>query len=255
MTLTALLIGGPTVLLEYGGLRWLTDPSLSPPGEYSGLTKTSGPSFGPAGSDEVDAVDAVLLSHDQHSDNLDPEGRRLLPRAGVVLTTIAGAERLNGNAIGLAPWSTMELPVPDGRPVKVSAVPAQHGPDGSDAVMGSVIGFLLEAPGDRTVYVSGDNASVDVVRTIADRHGPVDVAVLFAGAVQREEECDNAYLTLSSDRAAEAARLLGARDVVPAHFEGWTHFTQGAAQLRAAFAGNGVLDRLRLITPGERITL
>jgi hypothetical protein len=33
------LVGGPTAILEYGGLRWLTDPALSPPGEYPGLTE------------------------------------------------------------------------------------------------------------------------------------------------------------------------------------------------------------------------
>jgi hypothetical protein len=33
-TLTARLVGGPTAVLEYAGVRWLTDPSLSPPGEY-----------------------------------------------------------------------------------------------------------------------------------------------------------------------------------------------------------------------------
>jgi hypothetical protein len=31
-TLVAQLVGGPTAVLEYAGLRWLTDPSLSPPG-------------------------------------------------------------------------------------------------------------------------------------------------------------------------------------------------------------------------------
>jgi hypothetical protein len=44
-----------------------------------------------------------------------------------------------------------------------------------------VTGFVLSGEGLPTVYVSGDNASLDVVRTIAGRVGPVDVAVLFAG--------------------------------------------------------------------------
>lgn len=35
--------GGPTAILDYSGLRWLTDPTLSPPGEYGGLTKLTGP--------------------------------------------------------------------------------------------------------------------------------------------------------------------------------------------------------------------
>src|SRR5205807_315479 len=117
---------------------------------------------------------------------------------------------------------------------------AQHGPDGTDHITGPVIGFVLAADGLDTVYVSGDNASLDLVRTIAERTGNVDVAVLFAGAVQLQHRFDGAYLTLSSDRTAEAAKLLGARTVVPVHFEGWTHFTQGADALRAAFAGSGV---------------
>jgi L-ascorbate metabolism protein UlaG (beta-lactamase superfamily) len=103
-TLTATLVGGPTAVLEYGGLRWLTDPALSPPGEYAGgLVKTTGPALQP------EAVDVVLLSHDHHSDNLDPAGREFLPQAGRVLTTVAGAERLGGNATGMEPWSAVEV--------------------------------------------------------------------------------------------------------------------------------------------------
>jgi L-ascorbate metabolism protein UlaG (beta-lactamase superfamily) len=244
------LVGGPTAALEYAGLRWLTDPSLSPPGEYAGgLVKTTGPAIE---IDAIGAIDVVLLSHDQHSDNLDPAGRDFLPRAGRVLTTTAGAERLGGNATGIEPWASVRIER-DGDPVTVTAVPAQHGPDGCEPVTGPVIGFVLEAPGEDKVYVSGDNASLDVVRAIADRLGPVETAVLFAGAVQVPHRFEGAYLTLSSERAAEAAKLLGARAAIPVHFEGWTHFTQGADALRAAFVGNGISDRLILAERGETV--
>src|SRR5919202_6513555 len=97
-TLTAQLVGGPTAVLEFAGLRWLTDPAFSPPGEYAGgLVKTTGPALA---ADAVGSIDVVLLSHDHHSDNLDPEGRELLTQAGTVLTTPAGAARLGGNAEG-----------------------------------------------------------------------------------------------------------------------------------------------------------
>jgi L-ascorbate metabolism protein UlaG (beta-lactamase superfamily) len=246
------LVGGPTAVFEHASLRWMTDPAFSPPGEYDYLTKLSGPALAP---DAVGEIDVVLLSHDHHADNLDPAGRAYLPRAGRVLTTAAGAERLGGNAIGLEPWSSVEVQAPDGSVVTVTAVPAQHGPDGSDDITGPVIGFVLASPGADTVYVSGDNASLDVVRTIAERIGTIDVAVLFAGAVQIAQRFDGAYLTLSSDRAAEAARILGARLVIPVHFEGWAHFTQGADALRAAFAGNQVTDVLRLPERGETLAL
>jgi L-ascorbate metabolism protein UlaG (beta-lactamase superfamily) len=65
-------LGGPTALLELGGLRLLTDPTFDPPGDYPignrSLRKTIGAVASP---DDVGRVDAVLLSHDQHPDNLD----------------------------------------------------------------------------------------------------------------------------------------------------------------------------------------
>jgi L-ascorbate metabolism protein UlaG (beta-lactamase superfamily) len=246
------LVGGPTAILDYGGLRWLTDPALSPPGDYAGLTKTTGPALEPAA---IEPIDVVLLSHDQHSDNLDPEGRALLPRVGRVLTTVQAARQLDGNATGLEPWSSTEVTGRDGTAVTVTALPAQHGPDGSEDVMGPVIGFGLTGAGLPSVYVSGDNASLDVVREIAARLGPVDVAVLFAGAVQVAHRFDYAYLTLSSDFAAEAAKILGAKVVFPTHYEGWTHFTQGEETLRSAFAGCGIADRLVLPGRGKTATV
>ena len=246
------LVGGPTAMLEYAGLRWLTDPALSEPGEYAGgLVKTTGPAIEP---EALLPIDVVLLSHEHHSDNLDPAGREFLPSAGRVLTTGQGAERLGANATGLEPWSSVEVERGGGSPVTVTAVPAQHGPDGTDHITGPVIGFVLRADGEDTVYVSGDNASLDVVRGIVERIGGADVAILFAGAVQLPHRFDGAYLTLSSDRAAEATKLLGVRAALPVHFEGWAHFTQGARELGAAFAGNSVSDRLVLAERGETVT-
>jgi L-ascorbate metabolism protein UlaG (beta-lactamase superfamily) len=247
--LTIQLVGGPTAILDYGGLRWLLDPALSPPGEYAGLTKLTGPAIDVT---VQDPIDIVLLSHHHHADNLDPAGRAFLPSAGRVLSTHRAAEELGGNVSGMEPWSDVELESPAGGTVKVTAVHAQHGPDGSDEVQGPVLGFLLSTPGVDTIYVSGDNASRDVVRSIADRTGDIGVAILNAGAVQISK-FDRAYLTLSADHAADVARILGAQVVIPLHFEGWSHFTQGADELIAAFAGNGLSDRLVMLERGQRV--
>jgi len=114
---------------------------------------------------------------------------------------------------------------------------------------------VLAAEGAESVYVSGDNASVEVVEEIARRLGPIPVAVLFCGAVQIPVRFDGAYLTLSADHAAAATLALGARVVVPVHFEGWAHFTQGADALRAAFAGNGIGERLVLAERGATVSV
>jgi L-ascorbate metabolism protein UlaG (beta-lactamase superfamily) len=122
-----------------------------------------------------------------------------MQRAARAFTTKAGAERLGGGVVGLEPWETARVDRPGGTAVSATALPAVHGPPGCEEVTGPVIGFLLRGDGLPAVYVSGDNASLDVVREIAARVGPVDVAILFAGAVQLARRFDGAYLTLSAD--------------------------------------------------------
>lgn len=248
-------IGGPTALIEYGGLRLLIDPTFDEPGVYGrgaySLEKLTGPALS---IEAVGRVDAVLLSHDQHPDNLDRSGRSVVSSAPLTLTTPAGAQRLGGSSVGLTPWSSRTLAPGSATPVQVTAVPAQHGPDGTEHIMGAVTGFVLESAGLPRLYISGDNASLEVVQQIRDRLGPTDLAVLFAGGAQTPA-LGTAYLTLSSPWAAEAARILNARYVIPVHYEGWRHFSEGAEHLERAFAEQGLAARLLLGPHGAPWTL
>ncbi|MFJ4537583.1 MBL fold metallo-hydrolase [Streptomyces tibetensis] len=247
------VLGGPTALFEYGGLRFLTDPTFDAPGDYARpggplLTKTAPAAATPA---DLGDVDVVLLSHDEHADNLDTSGRALLAGIPLTLTTPGGGERLReslgGRVRGLADWESVELERPGGGTVTVTGVPALHGPgprEQVEAFTGQVVGFVLTGEGLPTVYVSGDNASLDAVREIAGRFGPVDTAVLFAGAPRFPVLFDNRVLVLDSAMAAEAAQVLGARRVVPVHYDSWAHFTEGRDELAAAFTAAGLADRL-----------
>ncbi|WP_341771399.1 MBL fold metallo-hydrolase [Amycolatopsis granulosa] len=244
-------VGGPTVLLELGGKRFLVDPTFSPAGVHESapgrpLTKTEDPALTAA---QIGPVDTVLLSHDQHADNLDPAGRQYVADSLLTLTTPGGARRLGGTAQGLAPWHQLHI-----GPVTVTAVPALHGPKGSEEVTGEVTGFVLTGQGLPTVYVSGDNASLDVVRDISRRLRKLDLAVLFAGAA-RTSLFDGAPLTLTSEDAAEAAHILRARAIVPVHTRGWAHFSEGPDEVRKAFAGAGLSDRLHVLEPGESVVI
>ncbi|MGW7493409.1 MBL fold metallo-hydrolase [Streptomyces luteogriseus] len=247
------VLGGPTAFFEYGGLRFLTDPTFDAPGDYARpggplLTKTAPAAATPA---DLGGVDVVLLSHDEHADNLDTSGRALLAGIPLTLTTPGGGERLGeslGDRVrGLADWEAVELERPGGGTVTVTGVPALHGPgprEQVEAFTGQVVGFVLTGEGLPTVYVSGDNASLDAVREIAGRFAPVDTAVLFAGAPRFPVLFDNQVVVLDSAMAAEATAILGARRVVPVHYDSWAHFTEGREQLEAAFTAAGLTDRL-----------
>ncbi len=247
------LIGGPTALIEMGGLRLLTDPTFDAPGAHPigrrALVKTRPPALPAA---ELGPLDAVLLSHDQHPDNLDGSGRRLLPTVPVVFSTVLAATRLGGNTTPMEPWHHVDLARPDGGTLRVTSVPAQHGPDNTANITGDVIGFVLSGDGLPNVYVSGDNASLRVVDEIAVNCSPIHIALLFAGAARTP--LLDAYLTLTSDQAAEAARALDARVVIPLHAEGWEHFTQGPEVIADAFARHGQSEQLKVLAPGESAT-
>ncbi len=251
MKLQMTYIGGPTLLLEVGGLRILTDPTLDPAGgEYKGagysLFKTQGPAIA---AEDLGPIDAVLLSHDHHFDNLDTAGRELLTRVPLTITTEAGAERLGGAAKGLAPGSSHELSLADGAALQVTATPARHGPPGGDR--GPSIGFLVEweGAGSKTLYLSGDTVWYEGVEEIPRAH-PVDVAVLYAGAA-KVSVAGPLPLTLTAEGAVEAARAFKDAIIVPLHFEGWKHFSEGRAELEEAFARAGLEDRLRWLEPGQ----
>ncbi|MFI1163141.1 MBL fold metallo-hydrolase [Streptomyces sp. NPDC020801] len=248
-------LGGPTAVIELAGLRLLTDPTFDAPGVHPvgsrELVKTAGPALPPTA---VGPVDAVLLSHDQHPDNLDTSGRAYLAQIPLTLSTPAAASRLGAPVRALSPWQHTDLPLPGGRTLRVTAAPALHGPAGCEPLVGEVTGFLLSGDDLPKIYVSGDNASLDLVGEIAGREGPFDIAVLFAGAA-RTPLVPDAALTLTSEQAAQAARILGARHVVPLHFEHWAHFTEDGPALTKAFADAGLTDRLHLLSPGASVRL
>jgi L-ascorbate metabolism protein UlaG (beta-lactamase superfamily) len=250
-TMTVTYIGGPTALLEYAGLRILLDPTFDPPQVYESdgeaLTKTAGPGVA---LDDLGPIDLVLLSHHEHEDNLDLSGGELVSRTPTLSTAKAGVD-LGKPVIGLDCWETHRV-----GDVTVTAAPALHGPPGAERLVGPVIGFLLEAKDEPTVYVSGDNASLELVQQIADRFPAIEVAILFAGAA-RVLSID-AALTLTSTEAARAAQILGVRCVIGLHTEDWEHFSETRAELEAAFAGTGLLLETPrgvtvAVTPAQRL--
>ncbi|MER7191289.1 MBL fold metallo-hydrolase [Streptomyces flaveolus] len=254
---SALVIGGPTTVLDLGGLRIVSDPTFDDAGPHGYLTKTEGPALS---EDRLADVDLVLVSHDNHADNLDDRGRAFALSAPLLLTTTGGADRLSTPAKGLAPWDTHTHTRPDGGELTITAVPAVHGPEDGDRdpdgnVNCQVIGFVLAGNGLPTVYISGDNASLRTVTEIA-RHVPrIDATVLHAGAARIPGKFRERPVSLDSVRAAAAAATLDAPVNIPTHYTGWTHFTEGREAIEQAFDDAGLTRVLRIADHGTWLSL
>ncbi|HEY9132326.1 MAG TPA: MBL fold metallo-hydrolase [Dyella sp.] len=248
-TLVLTLIGGPTVLIEYGPIRLLTDPTFDPPGLYREtpvrFEKTSGPALS---IEQIGRVDAVLLSHDHHFDNLDNAGRAMLPSVSKVFTTKAGAQRLGGNALGLDPFETTRLEGANGEGLLVTATPARHGPVGIEPMSGDVVGFALgrERPGD-LLYVTGDTVWYEGTAEVSRVFDP-RIVVLFTGAA---EPRGRYHMTMGSEDALAAAHAFPQADLVAVHNEGWVHLRESHSQLADVFAQFNQADRLKPFEKGK----
>jgi L-ascorbate metabolism protein UlaG (beta-lactamase superfamily) len=248
-------IGGPTVLIEVNGWRLLTDPTFDPAGRKyrfgwgTGSEKLVGPAIA---ADELGSIDAVLLSHDHHDDNLDAAGRALLPAVDTVITTVPGAKRLGGDAVGLEPWASTRLDAPARAPIQITATPCRHGPPLSRPIVGDVIGFALRWDGQDqgVLWISGDTVLYDGLRQVADRLR-VATALLHLGGV-RFPISGPARYTMTAKEAVELCQLVRPRTVIPIHYEGWKHFREGrgAIERELAKAPEDVRERFRWLPIG-----
>ena len=254
-------LGSATLLIEVAGLRLLTDPVLDSAGtEWALNPRLPQPSLryrslsGPAlDADALGPLDAVLLSHDQHRDNFDLAGRRVAARATCILTTELGASRLAARGLaqarGLAPGQHVELHGPCGT-VRITAMPAYHARAGARWLAGPVIGFLIEALGRRH-YVSGDTVWFDGLREMA-RQRPIDTLFVHLGAARFGRgllrRC--AHWSFTAEESARLSQVVQPRRIVPIHYEGWSHFTEGLAEIEIAYRQANMADRLVVLPRG-----
>lgn len=253
-------VGGPTTLIEAGGWRLLTDPTFDAPGRRYGFGwgASSRKLVGPAVPvDGIGRIDAVLLTHDHHADNLDDAGRALLPSVGAVVTTTSGARRLGGTARGLAPWQSTVLEAPDRPALEVTATPCRHGPPLAHPVIGDVVGFAVRSVGQQhgALWISGDTVLYDGVRSVAGRVD-VDTAIVHLGAVRFPVTGPLRY-TLTAHDAVALCQLIRPCTVIPVHYDGWSHFSEDKATAARVFAAASaeLRDRVHWLVPGVASTV
>jgi len=253
-------VGGPTVLLEIGPWRILTDPTFDPPGRHyaftlgTSSTKVLGPTVPVR---DLPPIDAVLLTHDHHADNLDEAGRALLPDAGVTITTVPGARRLGHNALGLAPWQSHRLERPGYPTIEVTATPCRHGPPARRWLVGHVIGFALRWEGQRhgDLWISGDSVFYRGMREVATRLH-IGTALLHLGGVRFPLTGPLRYTMTAAD-AIRICRLVRPRLAIPVHYDGWSHFqeAQSAIEREFATADPDIKDRIRWLPAGTPVAI
>ncbi|KAH7349165.1 major facilitator superfamily domain-containing protein, partial [Pyrenochaeta sp. MPI-SDFR-AT-0127] len=250
-------IGTATAVVNIDGIAFLTDPFFSPAGSEWQTVPGAPPlkvHNDPAlNMDQLPHIDAVLLSHENHPDNLDELGRQLLDGRHVV-TTNDGAKNLSPrpSVLGFSDWEEKDVCIA-GTTFHITATPCKHFP-GHECV-----GFILHtesfgvAPNGRlnAVYFSGDTVYIEELGKMAEKYH-IAIAIMNCGQAtiydfdaegQPGQPGDALQITMGGRQAAHLFRDINADVLVPMHYEAWDHFTQHEEGLSAEFKEEGILSK------------
>lgn len=251
MKVTFTQIDTACVRIDIGGFVIVTDPAFDKAGGtyQSGggriLHKTGDPALDPK---HLGKVDLVLLSHDQHKDNLDNSGREFLKTAPLVVSTKEAHTRLQqDNVRGIDEWETISA-----GPVRITGTPAKHGStEKLHEVAGHVLGFVIQWDGqvNGALYISGDTVLFDGVLEVGRRF-KIDTALLHVGRAGFPKEIGQEYLTFTTAEAIETADMLKVNKLIPTHMQGWEHFQESPAFTRERIEHSDQAPHLVWLTPG-----
>ena len=237
-------IAHASVLLDFDGVRVLTDPWFTEKWHYH-----QGEPLG-LRLEDLPRLDLIVASH-AHYDHFDIKSLAGYPHKDVPF--LVGPDMVEAaRAVGftdvseLKPWQTWSR-----GELKVTGAPARHGiPE---------VTFVIEAK-KRTVYFGGDTLFIPELRTLPDRFQKFDLALLSVNGLR----VMGVPAVMSAEEAAELAGILKARVAVPIHyaFQG-SAFTDTFVLSRngtperfvAAAKRHAPLTEVRVLSPGQRLVI
>ena len=249
-------IRNATIIVQFGEHRILVDPMLAdqhalPPLRLSGGMRRNPTVPLPDGaSAALDGVTHCLITHCQrgHFDHLDRAGKRFLrERAIPVFCTAHDAPYLAARGLHVQVLDGGgPLPFLGGQ---ISMVPCIHGHGMVGRLMEHGTGYVIEMPGEPSLYLAGDTVLTDGVRAALARHRPA-VSVLPAGGARFDL---GGEIIMGPDQVLEFARL-GCGQVVANHLEALSHCAPTRASLRKAARDAGLDGRVHVPDDGASLS-
>ncbi|RMJ24584.1 hypothetical protein PHISP_04540 [Aspergillus sp. HF37] len=252
-------IGTATAIFEIDNANVLTDPFFAPPGatwDMGGGNMLKNAEAPALGLENLPPIDAILLSHEDHPDNLDELGRRLLDGRHVFTTQDGGKNLAPRPGVrGMKAWETASV-VLGGKKYEITATPCQHLPGGeSTGFILTTADFGMSADGrPNAIYFTGDTVYIDELARIPEKFHIV-AAVMNLGSAHAALPDGPVQITMDGKQGARLFRTIKADCLVPMHYESWDHFTQFGKDLVKVFEEEGIADRVRWLSPGKSVKI
>lgn len=198
----------------------------------------------------LEKVNAALITHCRrgHVDHLDLKGRRFLRDRQVPTYCRTGDERyLRKRGVDAHALTSEERqPFLDGA---ITLIPARHGHGWISSVMGPGVGYVLELPGEPSLYIAGDTVMTDDVRRALTEMKP-DVAIVAAGNASVDV---GKPILMQLEEVIEFATLAPGR-VVANHLEALNHCPITREQVADAARAANLDKPLEIPLDGETMS-
>lgn len=243
-----------TIILEIGDHRILVDPMLAPKGALPPLRLFHARQRNPLVElPESSAAALAAVTHCQrgHFDHLDRTAKKWLRAQQVpVICTPHDAGYLAQRGLNVQPLPAQhELPSAflGGH---IRTVRCAHGRGLVARLIEHGVGYLIEMPGEPSVYLSGDTVLTPLVRDFVARHRP-DICVVPAGGARFDLGGD---IIMGTEEVLEFTRLVSGA-VVANHLEALSHCPVTRDGLAAAARAAGVESQLLILADGEVLVM
>lgn len=242
------LLRNATLKLRYAGRTILIDPDFGEPLSRRSFTGRSQNPMVPLPEpieDILAGVDLVIVSH-LHADHFDEIAKRSVPKQ-LPLICQPGDEAALAEA-GFASVTPLQDTLTLG-PITLKRHPAQHGTGPVVAIMGSVMGFSLTAPGEPIVYWCGDSVLYPPLTEAIASVAPAIIVTHSSGALW-----DGTLIVMDDAQTATVAETWPRATVIATHMEALDHGTTSREALRRTAEARGIV-RERLLIPKDGETL
>ncbi|KAK3390671.1 beta-lactamase-like protein [Podospora didyma] len=285
-------IGTATTVLEWKGIRILTDPNFLHAGDHVHLGPgvTAERLTNPAVDiDALPPLDCILLSH-YHEDHFDRLVEESLNRNFPIITTphaklcLAAKEDPFQAVHSLDFFESLMLPVVLSEPeahdsrrpaVKVTGMPGKHVPPGPLAIANDLLGavpptngWLLELgyishsgtnpekfeTGYR-IYISGDTLLVDELKQIPERlrGEKIDLMLVHLGGTTiPSPKVPLLMVTMDAKQGVQLMRLMDPDVTIPIHYDDYNVFLSPLEDFRKEVEAAGLSERVVYLDRGDK---
>lgn len=246
-------IRNATSKIIYNGIIILVDPFLAPKAYYPGFDgaptleqkKQRVPLVDlPISIDEIlNNIDIVIITH-THYDHWDEYAAKLIPK-NIPIFVQSNSDKKMVQRQGFKDVRIVGNNTPFNG-ITITRIRALHGFDDN------CMGFVLKAPGQKTLYEAGDTIWHEDVENALINHKP-DIVVV-SGALTRYEGFSGSSM-MGPEDIIKIYKILKHSVIIPVHMDSYPHCSYTTKTMKAFVKDKKLQDRVIVPVDGEIIEL